>query len=513
MTGHIVSTEAEALRSTDRCRDLRWASIAVIWAMAIWHSWESRGLVGDGSAYFVEIVLRQWPLHFYPARDYAMVASQLPLMSALLLGVTDLHWLARLLSFGLFALPTMFYHLALVQAQDDAVLLAAVILAIAAVFMTTSFDIAGEYNTAHAVAVLAGIILAKRPSVVGGLLLVAAATFALRIYETLGGLGLLFAARSAWLVHREPWPVARLTSSRPLRWALWTGLIVVVVATALIGRYVILVPVVALLFGAATLSLAGAAARTHLAGGLYVLATALFEASTSVTVQSFLSDVVWRRLEETVHEEFWWNIQFDLALATVSVAAVWAVAFPEQVKATRFYLGAGVGLVLLALSPLLALVDGEFGPGSQSNARIVATSVVLASILIMWAYRSESGYRPSVLVMLRDPLAGRRLAMWAFFMLVATLPADIVATRIHSAFLEAVRSTIRERSGLIAFEDTPLAAPPFVFMTSGHSLSSQSLALRSRPTDGIVLPPRDHTGWVAVDPGRPPDLGRYFWRE
>ena len=34
-------------------------------------------------------------------------------MTAVTLGVTDLHLLARLLSFGLFALPTVFYTLAL----------------------------------------------------------------------------------------------------------------------------------------------------------------------------------------------------------------------------------------------------------------------------------------------------------------------------------------------------------------------------------------------------------------
>ena len=69
---------------------------------------------------------------------------------ALRLGVTDLNWLAKLLSFGMFALPTAIYHLALVRAREDAALLAAVIIAIAAIFMTTSFSIVGEYNTAYA---------------------------------------------------------------------------------------------------------------------------------------------------------------------------------------------------------------------------------------------------------------------------------------------------------------------------------------------------------------------------
>src|SRR5471030_3282746 len=100
MTGRrTVSAQPEAIGPTDRCRGVRWAAIGVIWVMALWHSWEARALFGDGAAFFIVIVHQQWLIHFYAARDYAMLASQLPLVSALLLGVTDLHWLARLLSF------------------------------------------------------------------------------------------------------------------------------------------------------------------------------------------------------------------------------------------------------------------------------------------------------------------------------------------------------------------------------------------------------------------------------
>jgi hypothetical protein len=98
-------------------------------------------------------------------------------------------------------------------------------------------------------------------------------------------------------------------------------------------------------------------------------------------------------------------------------------------------------------------------------------------------------------------------------MLLASVPYDIVLTSDSSAFLRTMQSIIRERSGLIAIEDTPLAAPPFVFLYDSHSVPSLSLALRSRPTDGIVLPDRDYTGWVAINPRSPPDLGRYFWRD
>src|SRR5215218_7940682 len=129
-------------------------TIGLLWGLALWHSWESRGLFVDGSAFLVQIARREWFFDFYGPRLYAMIIGQVPVMTALFLGVTDLHLMARLLSFGLFAVPTALYHLALVRAKDDAVLLAGVVAAVAVVFMTTSFFIVGEYNMAYAIVIL-----------------------------------------------------------------------------------------------------------------------------------------------------------------------------------------------------------------------------------------------------------------------------------------------------------------------------------------------------------------------
>ena len=84
------------------------AAIALIWALALWHSWICRGLFVDGFAFLVQIATYEWFFDFYPPRLYAMIAGQIPVMMAVILGVTDLHWLARLLSFGFFGLPTIF---------------------------------------------------------------------------------------------------------------------------------------------------------------------------------------------------------------------------------------------------------------------------------------------------------------------------------------------------------------------------------------------------------------------
>src|SRR5438045_7093030 len=167
------------------------ATVALIWALALWHSWTSRGLFVDGANFLVHIVRQEGFFDFYMPRLYAMVLGQLPVMTAVTLGVTDLHLLARLLSFGLFVLPTIFYHLALHRAKDDPVLLAVVIAAIAIVFMTTSFFIVGEYNTLYAVAMLIGVRLAtaERLTLPDGLALALRALVAARSCEALVSLG------------------------------------------------------------------------------------------------------------------------------------------------------------------------------------------------------------------------------------------------------------------------------------------------------------------------------------
>src|SRR5215813_3655140 len=130
--------EAARLRMPTKTVAYR-TTVCLIWGLALWHSWESRGLFVDGSAFLVQIARREWFFDFYMPRLYAMVLGQIPIVTGIFLGITDLHLLARLLSIGLFAVPTALYHLALVRAKDDAVMLALVIAAIALVFMTTSF--------------------------------------------------------------------------------------------------------------------------------------------------------------------------------------------------------------------------------------------------------------------------------------------------------------------------------------------------------------------------------------
>jgi hypothetical protein len=72
---------------------------------------------------------------------------------------------------------------------------------------------------------------------------------------------------------------------------------------------------------------------------------------------------------------------------------------------------------------------------------------------------------------------------------------------------------VTTHTGLVAYEDTPLAHPPDLLLVENWTLPIQSLILRSRPGDGIVRPPRDFTAWMPFPPDKPPDLGSYFWHD
>jgi len=98
-------------------------------------------------------------------------------------------------------------------------------------------------------------------------------------------------------------------------------------------------------------------------------------------------------------------------------------------------------------------------------------------------------------------------------MLLATLPWNIMLTTIYAAYLQEVRTTIQQRSGPIAFEETRFARTPRLAQGESWSLVSLSLLLRAMPQDGVLLPPKDYGGWrpPAVDPSF--DLGRFRWRD
>ena len=439
-------------------------TIGLLWGLALWHSWESRGLFVDGSAFLVQIARREWFFDFYAPRLYAMVVGQIPVMTALFLGVTDLHLMARLLSFGLFVVPTAFYHLALMRAKDDPVLLAAVVAAIAVVFMTTSFFIVGEYNTAYALTIMVAVRLAtaERLTIFDSLVLAAAAFLAVRTYEVMIYLGPLLAAMIFWTVRRAP--------SRPI-----------------------------------------------LPTALHVAAAGLFLAGMVVATGSILKPHSEEHLSDTVATamNFWQNMQFDMVLLAALIVVVWALIKPRALLGTRPYVWAALFLIVLALSPILAMNDTLVRPLAKSQyvARTAAGLVIAAIVIFIWASRSKFGARLPVFAILRMPDAARRFVAFALLMLLAGLPADIYLTRTWMQYLDAVRSVVRTQTGVIAFENTSLSKNPHLHLIEAWILPSQSLVLRAKRGDGIIAPPQNFDAWQPFPPAEPYGLGAFVWRD
>lgn len=439
-------------------------TVCLIWGLALWHSWESRGLFVDGSAFLVQIARREWFFDFYAPRLYAMVVGQAPIMTAIFLGVTDLHLLARLLSLGLFALPTVLYHLALVRVKDDAVLLAAVIAAIAVVFMTTSFFIVGEYNTAYAIAILVAVrlVTAQRLTLVDGLFLAVIGGLAIRTYEAMLYLGPLLSAMVGWAIWRAP--------SRP--WLPTT---------------------------------------------LHLVSIAGFIAGMFVAIGSLTRPYSVEHLDETIEtaRNFWQNMQFDLVVAAAFVVVAWALLRPRDLALAKPYRWAAVCLVILALSPLLMLGDVVVRPLAKSQyvARTAAGLIIASIVVFIWAYASNLRGKLPAFVVLGTPEAARRFLIFALLILLAVLPSDISLTQSWVSYLDAMRTTVRDHDGVIAFEDSPLSKHPYDLLVEAWILPSQSLALRAKRGDGIIAPPRDFGAWQPFPPAQPYPLGKYVWRD
>lgn len=430
----------------------------------LWHSWECRGLFVDGSAFLVQVARREFFFDFYDPRLYAMILGQAPILTAVFLGVTDLHLLAQLLSLGLFALPTSLYHLALLRVKDDPVLLAAVLAAIGVVFMTTSFFIVGEYNTAYAIGIVVAVrlVTAKELTVSDGAFLVAVGLLAIRTYEVMIYLGPLLALMIAWTVYR-------------------------IRSHALVATFLYLAAILPFL------------------GGMWVAADSV--------IHPFSQDHLSRTAATVL--DAWQNVQFDLALGAALVIAGWALFRPQDLAGRKPYLFAGIFLVLLALSPLLVLTDSLVRPHakSQYTARSLAGLVNATIIVLMWLYTSPLGARFATLVALRRPEVSRRMLAFGCLIVLAVLPSNTYLTLEWRSYLDTVRSIVRSQEGVIPYEATPLSRLPLETLVEAWILPSQSLALRGKHSDGIIAPPRDFNNWQPFPPSEPYPLGSYMWRD
>ena len=439
------------------------ATAILIWVLATWHCWLARGLFVDGSAVLVDILNNGSYAAFYEARRHLMAVTQWPVVAALDLGMTDTEILARLFSAGLFFVPTAFYHASLFRARRDPVLLASVVCAIAIVFLPTSFFIVGEYNSVSAAVLFAALVLVtgRRPTVADGVLLVATAALLVRSYETMCGYGPLLAAMTVW----------RLSVSG--------------------GRSV--------------------------ASIFYGLAALLFLASVAVAAQSLFGPHVDGHVSGAAADivVFWRNLQFVLPLAALVIVAVAGLIAPDLLASRRLYLWAAVLLVLAALSPLLWLGEGAMRPFAKSHyqSRMMAGGVTAAIVMAVWLYTARPSWMPGALAALARPAAARLFLAFQASALLAALPSDIVLSELWRQSLVELQSTIARRSGPIPVEETALGREPLRHMVEHWTLSSESLLLRRKQGDGIVVPPRGFSNWQPFDATRelPRNAGKFLW--
>src|SRR5262249_15637398 len=160
-------------------------------------------------------------------------------------------------------------------------------------------------------------------------------------------------------------------------------------------------------------------------------------------------------LDETIEtaSNFWQNLQFDLVLSAAVVVVVWALIRPRDLANGKPYWWASLGLLLLALCPLLVLGDTLVRPLAKSQyvGRSAAGLVVAAMVVFIWAYASDLRAKLPAFLVLTQGDAARRFMAFAMLMLVATLPSDVYLTRNWTLYLDTVREAVRGHPGVIAF--------------------------------------------------------------
>ena len=430
--------------------------LVVLWVCGVGYSWLSCGLIGDGSYYLFDAVTVGPYKDVGHERAVPNLLAQLPLAAALAAGVTDLRWLARLQSVGWFALPAILYSLAVLRTRHDPLQQASVVVAIAIVFMTSSFLIVAEHVTAYAIAMMAAAWLAtaRRPDVGDGVVLLVLAALSTRSHEVFAYLGPLLAAMTAWTVRRTP-------------------------------------------------------VRPSLAVATYLAAAALFLVSAGLAWHAIATfeDKAYFASASSEAWDFWKNPAFDLASLAALVVAGFALARPADLATLRPWLLAAPALIALVLLPLLVLTSGYFGPPfaySQNITRFAAGLVLVAIILFMWV--QASGWRPK-------PPAPRRLLAFAGLLFLATLPWNATLAVLFVSYLHEVKGAIGNRPDVIAYEDTQLPTKPWLLQGEAWSLPMTSAILRKSPADGVIAPPRGYAGFLPYAASDLPNLGRFQWRE
>lgn len=415
----------------------------LLWALVVYNSIACRGLFWDGAAFLVNVVDFRTFHDFYPARAHVGWVTQLPLLAALRLGVTDMNVLAMIQSAALFALPVGLYQLALSRLRDEPLLFTTVLGAIAIVYLPTSFFIIGEYNAAYAAVTAAMAVLLTPEYGRGnrgrrdGAILLALGALCLRSYEAMVYLGPLLAAAVLWATWRRGNArddVARLLGS--------------VAALAFLGGAVV----------------------------------------SGVTMAEYWYHPHFVQVRAAV-ADFWQNLQFMIPFCGLLIFAVVSLVYPSWLRGRGPVLLIGLAVALMIVLPWVRLFRPAtfLFPPSHYVARTAAGCVLWAMLVVMWVHVAARTSPFPLLARLREPAVGRRLAGAMTALVLAGCVPDVVLTRLWGDYLGYLRAIVVNDTGLIDAKTLPLQSWPQSLFSQQWTLPALTAVLRRDPANAIVI--------------------------
>lgn len=208
-------------------RDLPQVLVLVVMAAAAVQSvLVPRALYADGPYDLWLVLHSRWFVIIGSARTFAIVVNQLPVVTALHLGVRDLDVLIAVYSFGVAAVPVLIWLLALLIQFRRAFFWPLVVM-YAAAFLTSGFIAIGEYTFAFAfVALAVSILLVPGPIRVRlAVPLVLATTVLILCYEGMVFLGIPVVVLIIVRLVRPAWLGLPVTRARLELAVLWYSLV------------------------------------------------------------------------------------------------------------------------------------------------------------------------------------------------------------------------------------------------------------------------------------------------
>jgi hypothetical protein len=450
------------------------AAVLLIWGLAVYNSIACRGLFWDGAAFLVNIVDLDKFHDFYPARAHVSWLTQLPVLIAVRLGVTDMKILAIVQSAALFALPAALYQLAMARVRGDAVLLSIVLAAVAVVYLPTSFFIIGEYNAAYAAAIAAmAVLLTGDLQGEGGrrdaMILLLLGALCLRSYEAMVYLGPLLAAAVLWATWR---PVDEDSEYAPDDIAHLLGTV-------------------------AALAFVGAALVSGITMAIY------WNHPHFVLVRAAVAD-------------FWQNLQFMIPFVGLVLFSLASLVWPRWLLGRGPVLMIGLATVLLVIAPWVREVRPQtfVFPPSHYVARTAAGCVLWAMLVVMWLYVALRERPIALLACLRRPEVGRRLALSTVALMAAAMVPDLALTGLWNGYLGFVRGVVVSHTGLVKSSDLPMSVWPQNLFSQDWTVPALSAVVRSRQPQALIVAPPNSADDRPFDPacGTLPRLYGYTWR-